>query len=45
MFIDDIRAIRKYFVNIIEQNLKNEEQMLAKFNDERVFFLKKAQKG
>jgi|LauGreDrversion4_2_1035121.scaffolds.fasta_scaffold4031487_1 hypothetical protein len=45
MFIDDIRVIRKYFVNIVEQNLKNEEEMLAKFNEERVFFLKKAQKG
>jgi hypothetical protein len=37
--------LRHFFIKGVETQLKVQEEMLAKFNEEREFFLQNAQKG
>lgn len=45
MFIDDLQALRKFFIATIEEQVRVQEDMVAKFNKERDFFLQSAQKS
>ena len=45
MFIDDIQHLRSQFIKGMEEQVIIQEQMQAKFNKERQFFLESAQKG
>ena len=39
MFVSDLQRLRKYFINIVNDQVAIQEEMQAKFNSEREFFL------
>lgn len=45
MFLQDIESIRKYFIDIITNYVKAQEDMQEHWNKERTFFLDSTQQG
>lgn len=45
MFIDDLQALRKLFIQTIDDQVRIQEDMQANFNHEREFFLQSAEQS